>query len=65
VEPVLNGISTQGKPGFNDERLQYRGPSPRKVIKPTFISGNCVTRKANKYYTEKFLEVFMFFNSAH
>jgi len=47
VEPVLNGISTQRKPGFSVEHLQYRGSSPRNVINTPSISGICVARKSN------------------
>ena len=65
VEPVLNGFSTERKPGAGDERLQCRGSSPRYVIKPPFIRGNCVTRKANLYYAGKILEVYIFINLAH
>ena len=65
VEPVLNGISTERKTGVCVERLQCRRPSPTNVIKPSFISGNYVTRKVNLYYTNKILEVFIFINLAH
>ena len=60
VKPVLNGISTEQKPGVGVERLQCRGSSPRNVIKPPFISGNRVTRKANLYYTKTKFWKFLF-----
>jgi hypothetical protein len=65
VELVLNGISTERKPGVGVERLQCRGSSRRNVIKPPFVTGNCVMRKAKLYYTKKILEVFIFINLAH
>lgn len=65
VELVLNGICNERKPDVGVEFLQCRVSSPRNVIKPPFISRNCVTRRAILYYTEKILEVFIFTNLAH